>query len=121
MAEIQMIYREGYCDLRYVNPIVADGNYCEQCHTCSGEDLGCPEFNDGRRPGEIRIPFGDCKNAKFETRYKGVTVKNYEIEPFIDDYNRHLDCMLVTIGKKQYECTKVILNGECIYSLEDEA
>ena len=42
--------------------------------------------------------------------------KKYEIEPFEDAFNPGFNCMLVRIGKNEYECDKVILNGECIYN-----
>lgn len=40
MAEIEIIYREGYCE--YMS-----GNYCAQCHTQVAGDHGCPMFNEG--------------------------------------------------------------------------
>lgn len=112
MANIQIIFREGYCD-------TYDGEYCCQCHTGAAGDLGCSRFSNGKREPN-KLPFGNCVHAKFRMIYKGVTTKNYTIEPFEDTYNLHLNCMLVTVGKKVYECEKVSIDGECIYNtLED--
>ena len=41
MAEIEIIYREGYCECM-------GGDYCMQCHTQCAEDLGCKMFNEGK-------------------------------------------------------------------------
>lgn len=115
MANIQMIYREGYCDSSWCG----QEKYCAQCHTYAAEDLGCQMFDEGKHEPNV-VPFGDCTYAKFRRIYKGVTTKNYTIEPFEDTYNLHLNCMLVTVGKKVYECEKVSIDGECIYNtLED--
>ena len=115
MANIQMIYRKGYCDASWCN----QEEYCAVCHTSGAGTLGCQTFDEGKHePNEH--PFGNCIYAKFRMIYKGVTTKNYIIEPFEDIYNMHLNCMLVTVGKKVYECEKVILDGQCIYNtLED--
>lgn len=119
MADLQFIYREGYCDLYRCYREVKDC-YSEQCHTSCAEDAGCRYYCDGKKEDEpYVIPFGDCIHAMFKTRYKGVSAKNYEIEEFEDDYNEHLNCALVTIGKHVYECEKVILNGEPVYPRED--
>ena len=75
MAEIQIVYRKGYCD--------CDGSdYCTQCHTGSAEGLGCKMFNDGEPEDSfennrriIRIPFGDCIFARFKNIHKGMSLK----------------------------------------------
>lgn len=108
MAEIEIVYREGYCEYK-------QSDYCTQCHTQCAEDLGCRCFNEEEERPNV-IPFGDCKHAKFKYAYKGASVKNYEIEEFEDAYNPHLNCMLVTLGKTMYECEKVILNKEVLYN-----
>lgn len=110
MAEIQMVYREGSCAFDCVAT-----DYCAQCHTQCACDLGCKFFNDGEHLPN-HIPFGDCIHASFKTKYKGVTVKNYEIEEFEDPHNPHLNCMLVKLGRRVYECEKVSLDGKCIYN-----
>jgi hypothetical protein len=119
MAEIQIVYREYGCrfDDCYVG---MKSPHCMQCHTMAAKDLGCVDFDDGNDNPHV-IPFGDCKNAIIKHRYKGCTVKNYEMKEFYDTYNMHLNCMEVTIGKITYDCDKVVLNGKCIYDeLEDE-
>lgn len=112
MAEIEIIYREGYCECM-------GGDYCAQCHTQCAEDLGCKMFNEGKHEKNV-IPFGDCVHANFKYVYKGASVKKYEIEKFEDDYNPHLNCMFVTLGKTMYECEKVVLNGKVIYGEDFE-
>lgn len=41
MAEIQIIYREEYCEMM-------NSNHCTQCHTACASDLGCNMFNEGK-------------------------------------------------------------------------
>lgn len=116
MAEIQIVYREGYCD--YGLP-----DYNTQCHTCCGEDLGCKCFLQDEITGENGIkviPFGDCSRAKFMYKYKGWSGKRYEIEECFDPYNPQLDSMIVTLGRKAYDAVKVILDGKCIFNEFDE-
>ena len=107
MAEIEIIYREGYCERMC-------GDYHIQCHTECGEDMGCQMFNGGKH-GENHIPFGDCIFAKFKYKYKGMSIKNYELEEDNDPFNPHLDCMMLTTRNGWYPCEKVVLNGKVIY------
>ena len=107
MAEIQIVYREGYCDCN-------EAVYNTQCHTMAGEDLGCRMFDNGEVDCNV-VPFGDCAHAKFRYIYKGLSVKNYELEELDDPYNPHLNCMVLKTRSKRYYCEKVILDGECIY------
>lgn len=107
MAEIQIVYREGYCE--YFGT-----DYCVQCHTACAGDMGCRMFDEGEHE-ENEIPFGDCTHAKFKSIYKGMTVKSYELEEFEDPINIHLNCMVLTVRNKSYYCDKVILDGKCIY------
>lgn len=110
MAEIQMVCREGYCD-EFI-----DEAYGRACHTCwAEEEEPCRQFTHPKRDLGA-IPFGDCNHAKFRYIYKGVSAKNYEIEPFEDVFNSHLKCMYVTVGRRTYECVKVILDGKCIFN-----
>lgn len=117
MAEIQMVYREGYCDY-------TRGEYCIQCHTACAHDSGCRYYYEGVTEndanGVLLIPFGDCLRAKFMYKYKGWIGKRYDIEELSDQYNPHLDCMIVRIGGRRYECVKVVLDGKCIYNEYDE-
>ena len=119
MATIQMKYREGYCDIAYTHGCY----YSEQCHTAVAEDSGCRYFNDGsytKKDGTKVIGYGPCIHAYFKTIYKGVSGKNYEMEEYTNDYNPWLNCMIVTIGKREYECTEVILDGKQIYGGEEK-
>ena len=111
MAYIEIVYREGHCTMSCTD-------YSEACHTESAEEFDCPYFAHPAHDKKT-IPFGDCAYAKFEYKYKGWSGKKYEIEECRDPYNAPLDCMLVTLGKKTYECEKVILNGTCIYNEYD--
>jgi len=111
MAEIQMVYREGWC----IYEQCANSDYNTQCHTQCAADTGCPFFNDGEHIPN-RINFGDCIHANFKMKYKGVSTKNYEMEELEDPYNPHLNCMRVKIGRRVYDCEKVILDGKCIYN-----
>lgn len=109
MAEIEIIYRKGYCECM-------GGDYCTQCHTQCAGDLGCTMYNEGEHEENV-IPFGDCIFAKFKRIYKGITIKNYELEEVIDYYNPHLNCMILRTKNAVYECEKVILNGKVIYDM----
>ena len=117
MAEIKIEYRKGYCDLN-------SDNYCEQCQTMWAKDVGCPMFNDGgerlSENGRRVIPFGDCVHAKFDYLWKGLSVKNYDIHEHKDDYNLHLNCMIVETRYDYYECEKVELDGVVIYDNTNE-
>lgn len=115
MAEIQIVYRQGYCDCY-------NTNYCAECHTQDAINLGCRMFNDGKQESTIEnghliihIPFGDCKYAKFKYIYKGMSLKNYELEELDDYFNPHLNCMILETRNSIYYCEKVILDGKCIY------
>lgn len=121
MATIQMEYREGHC--KFNNAHVLDCDYSEQCHTVVAGASGCRYFNDGsytKEDGTKVIGCGACIHAYFKTIYKGVSVKKYEMEEYTDAYNPWLNCMIVTIGKKEYECTEVILDGKQIYGGEND-
>ena len=123
MADIEIIYRKGYCELEE-RGYGHDIEYDIGCHECWAEDSNCKYFahpeplqaEDGTRI----IPFGDCAHAKFEYRYKGWSGKRYEMEEYRDPYNSHLDSMLVKLGKTEYNCVKVIMNGKCIFNEYDE-
>lgn len=127
MAAIQIIYREGYCDLE--NRGFKTGNYCYQCHTCAAEAMGCKYFSHNKEIHieaemedglSIEIPYGDCVHATFEEKYKGVSVTKYEMERYVDACNPHLNCMNVKIGNRKYEAVNVKLDGKCIYDEEEE-
>lgn len=110
MANIEIKYRIGYCAL-------TQEDYCDQCHTSAADYLGCKMFDEGEHD-EMTIPFGDCVHATFKHLYKGMTVKRYELEPYTDSYNPHLECMLLHAGGKVYECEKVTLDGLTVYDAE---
>lgn len=114
MAYFQIEYIEPYC--KY-----AMDEFCTQCCTNCAEDLGCKLFNDGRRDSKPDyLHFGDCENVIYETAYKGFSAKNYETKEFIDIYNPRLNCMILKTESGEYHCSKVILDGICIYPKESE-
>lgn len=121
MSEIQIKYREGYCEMKLLGHSV---EYSYQCHTCTADVQGCQYYDGGRwrnKDGILVIPFGDCIHADWIEKYKGLSVKTYEIEPYHDDYNPNMDCALVHVGRETYECLEVTLNGKKIYPEEEEA
>lgn len=113
MADIEIIYREGYCELM-------GNDYCMQCHTQCAGDLGCRMFNEGKHEKNV-IPFGDCIYAVFENKYKGMSIKNYALEEVKDPYNPHLNCMMLKTRNNLYQCEKVVLNGKIIYGEDFDA
>jgi hypothetical protein len=113
MADIEIIYSEGYCECM-------GGDYCMQCHTQVAEDLGCKMFNEGKHEKNV-IPFGDCIHANFKYIYKGMSIKNYELEALDDPYNPHLNCMMLKTRNDWYQCEKVVLNGKVIYGEDFDA
>lgn len=110
MAELQLTYRIGRC-------LERRSEYCEQCHTCAADYMGCKGYDAGKHDPYV-IPFGDCINAVFDIGYVGTTTNRYQMEKSEDPYNQHLNCMEVKLGRKTYECTKVVLDGKCIYNAE---
>lgn len=115
MAEIEIIYREGYCERMGCD-------YDTQCHTSVAEDLGCPMFNVEEHEENV-IPFGACIHAKFKYIYKGMSVKNYELrvyDVYDDPYNPQLSCMMLKTRNGSYDCEKVVLNGKVIYGEDFE-
>ena len=124
MADIQIVYREGFCECH-------NEEYCQTCHTSYAKDFGCCrlfaysdnsggiEYSIDGKPFSV-VPFGDCVHAKYNYKYKGWTGKRYEIEQDEHDLTPKLDCMLVTLGSKQYDCVKVVLDGKCIYNNYDD-
>lgn len=116
MAEIEIVYEEGYCSY---GMFAVERNYSEQCHTCVAEDAGCKYFDSGNHDPNV-IPFGDCVHAVMQTKYKGMTVKKYDLAEVNDCYNPHLSYMILKTAGREYNCTKVILNGTCIYDRDSE-
>ena len=115
MAEIEIVYREGFCEF-------AMGEYSDFCHSENAEEFPpCMAFDNGKKalqakhPNRIVFPFGDCVNAKYMYRYKGIVSKKYEIQPDILS-----DVMHVTIGNQIYVCVKVKLNGKCLFNAFDD-
>lgn len=120
MAEIQIVYREGFCGYSDWQK-----EFNTQCYTVVAGDAGCRAYSDGgKRYGDDGIeiiPTGECIYACWKYKYKGWSGKNYEIEELHDPYNPQLDCMRVKLGRTEYDCVKVILNGECIYNDYDDS
>ena len=119
MADIQIVYREGFC-----SHWSEGDSFCIQCYTSCAGDMGCKFYSDGGKKtdadGLVIIPFGDCVYADWKYKYKCWSGKNYEMEEEHDPYNPHLDSMCVRLGKTEYDCVKVILDGKCIYNEYDK-
>ena len=119
MAEIQIVYREGFCEYSDWQR-----EFNTQCYTVVAGDVGCKAYSDGGRTmgddGILNIPAGDCVHAKWRYKYKGWVGKNYEMEEVHDPYNPHLDSMRVILGRTEYDCVKVTLDGKCIYNEYDK-
>lgn len=118
MAEIQIKYRYYVCDL-------VGFEASRECLSECAEHTGCIGFEDGgiqrdEELGCVKIPYGDCIHSNWEYGYKGWVGKQYEMEEYNDVYSPHMNCMRVKLGKKEYDCVKVTLNGECIYNKDDE-
>lgn len=110
MADIQMEYRKYKCSF-------GCSEICTQCLSEFASDVDCHFFDGGRtvkrEDGRICIPYGNCIHAYMEKSYKGIQVKNYEIE-HIENYEMG-DYMSVKIRGKYFECNKVVLDGVQIF------
>ena len=125
MADIEIVYEydEG-CDA----DMLPHEKYCIQCRMSIAEDRGCKSYLPYKgieatdANGTRVIPYGDCARAYVKYARKGWSGKNYEIEPPLEDeFNPHLNCVGVRLGKEYYEkCVKVILNGKVIYNNYDD-
>ena len=111
MAYIQIEYTEYKC--RYNMP-----DFCEQCLTSYAADVGCKYFYDGKNASDSYLPFGDCHNVESLKKYKGLTTKHYEAEEFEDNYNSHLNCMILKTSKRKYYCDKVVIDSVTIYQTD---
>ena len=107
MADIQIEYRNYICELDC-------DKFDMQCFSGAASDLGCLCFCDGQDHGKQRFSHGSCIHAETKTSYKGVSTKSYEMEEIFDPYSAD-DYMSVKIGKKYYDCDKVILDGVQIF------
>lgn len=102
MAEIEIVYRYYYCDSNDLDEL-----HCSQCHSCCADGMGCKEFKGGYDE--------PCEHAKYKKVYKGISCKNYEISKCDYTFDPWLNCVEVKIGKKVYDCERVVLNGNTIY------
>ena len=109
MAEIQIIYRKGQCV--HSDPDCRK-EHCGNCHVQSAWLTGCTGFHPSDR--------GDCACADFKNVYAGGTVTGYEMSEFTDAQNPWINCMIVKVNGKTYECTMVILNGKLIYEQDED-
>lgn len=110
MANIEIVYRKGSCEFNFskYKP------YCHSEYACEAPP-DCSYFSDGTDIRAGVIGYGNCVHAKYQYCYKGMSTNNYEVE---EDDNEPI--MLVKIGKKEYECVKVKLNGKCIFNEFDD-
>lgn len=105
MADLEITIRRGSCSLKLCE-------YCNQCHTQWAEELGCRYFAPIRDNDERVIPFGDCIHASYTYTQKGISTKNYQVEPFEAYFDEWAE---VTIGRKKYECIKVKIDGKTVF------
>lgn len=109
MFEIKFTYRVPKCSMWYDTDAIGVE---EQCFTEWAEDTGCPCYSCGSHEPNV-IPFGDCVNAYYEYKHKGVSVKKYDVEPMDE-----VGYMQLEVGGKVYECTKIVIDNECIFDGE---
>lgn len=102
MSEIKMRYLKGYCDLNMPE-------YCRDCHTQWGND-GCSFYSDGSDCVNV-IPYGDCIHSGKKVVFKAMSVKNYEAEYCDDSAMPEFQNIILTVGKKKYICTELIIDG----------
>jgi hypothetical protein len=121
MAYIQIEYEEGYCECDFDYEV--SKIYCMQCNTQAASDLGCKYFDNGEEKnhqGVRVIPYGNCIHALTRKKYKGMSVKNYEIEEMEYPFNELDTCMELTTRGRKYCCSKVVLDGVLIYQKDGE-
>lgn len=116
MADVQIVYREPYCDDWRCHE-----EFCMQCYTdACARDLGCDGYKSPKpytdEHGNRVLPLSVCENAKYRYVYMGWTGKKYEMAEERDNMTPELDCMDVWLGSRNYKCVKVILNGKCIFN-----
>lgn len=114
MAEIEMRYIYPYCALHR-------DDYCEACHGMYANEFGCEFYKKAggriwsdKLQKEVYCVREGCAYADIDdTSERWVSAKNYDIH-MVDDETFGL-YMGVTINGKTSLCTKVVLNGKCIY------
>lgn len=106
MAEIQIQYRDYYCD---ICPHLA-------CHGC---ETSLVEFTDCRYCRRYPDECG-CSYIRVRNAYKGCKTQTYEINEAKEYYNDIVDeYALVTIRNKRYICDEVKIDGKIVYPKED--
>lgn len=117
MANIQIVYLKRYCEQMW-------DKFTGQCYSDAAEDLGCPRFCCREKyddeEGITHIPKYSCIYATYKKAFKGMTVKNYELEENCDDIeDEFFDTMTLSTKNYEYDCIKVTIDGECIYDNSD--
>lgn len=114
MVEIQIVYRHYFCDC-----IGCEDKFSTQCLSEYAAITDCKGYSDGgidyydRESMFIMRTYGDCVHAKWKYKIKGWFGNRYEMSTLKDPFN---NCMRVWLGKTEYDCVKVILDGKCIYN-----
>lgn len=109
-AFLQIEYDELYCALHWHEYF--SEHWCADCNAPGPPD--CPYYISNTT--ERRID-DTCTHVACVHKYKGMTVKKYEIgndEEFPGLF------MWVTVGGKEYRCDKVILDGVKIFPKQEE-
>ena len=114
MADIQIVYIEGKCAFH-------SSEFCSNCLTSFADFTNCKMYEgssylcDYDTGKSIKCIGGMCNHAEFTTKHKGWTGKRYEMEMIDNPEDPYNGCMRVTLGKTEYACTKVTLDGKCIH------
>lgn len=119
MTQIEIVYERGYCEyFREEHNRLCYSEYAyDDMHECDFYARE-PEKTIKRKDGKtVRIGSeGCCMHAKYETRFLGWAGKRYEIIP------NNWQHMSVWLGNRFFEyCSKVVLNGKCIFNTYDPA
>ena len=115
MADIQMVYIKGKCNLN-------QPGFCDyDCLTDRAEFTDCKCYRGqlvlrDDKGGVIKNLGGCCIHGQFVTKYKGWTGQRYDMEMIDDPDDPYNGCMLVRLGEMVYACTNVTLDGKCIHS-----
>lgn len=122
--EIKIEYLQGYCFCSEYQDANTEDYYCEYCYTECAEDLGCDHYrkpriknkdeSTGKMWAEIPVKC-KCEHAACLLKYKGFTAKNYEAYVDEDPFKPRNDVMVLIVGKRRYNCRKVVIDGEQIF------
>lgn len=115
MAYIQLEYDEPFCTFHH------DDLFCDSCCTdLAGYENDCRSACVEEEERGVRVIYASCIHVDFRKKLKGLSVKKYEMETYYGDWTVP-QCMLVTIQGHDYYCSKVTIDGECVWPEKEEA